>query len=75
MSNTQISRPRQDTLKGGRKAPPPPEPDLPLADVDDATLDATQLKTMMASLKNNIFHKIDTMCTNLRSKIASVRQS
>lgn len=61
MSNTRIK---------GRKAPPPPEPDLPMADNDDANL----LKTRMASLKNDIFDKIEAMSTHLYSEIASVRQ-
>ncbi|KAJ4937147.1 hypothetical protein JOQ06_001728 [Pogonophryne albipinna] len=69
------TRSKQDLAKGGLK--PSLLPDSASAATVDAagdTLDASLLQSMMESLKNDIFRKIDASAASLHSEILSVRQ-
>ncbi|KAI4829318.1 hypothetical protein KUCAC02_023364 [Chaenocephalus aceratus] len=69
------TRSKQDLRKGGLK--PSLLPDSASAATVDAagdTLDASLLQSMMESLKNDIFRKIDASAASLHSEILSVRQ-
>ncbi|KAK1890600.1 Histone H2B.2 sperm [Dissostichus eleginoides] len=69
------TRPKQDPAKGGRKASQfPDSASVATANVASDTLDASLLQSMMESLKNDIFGKIDASAANLHSEILSVRQ-
>lgn len=62
--------------KGGRRAPLPPEVTTPAAEEANAasTLDTSLLQSMIDSLNNDIFGKIDVLSTSLHTEILSVRQ-
>ncbi|KAL7401254.1 hypothetical protein ABVT39_025571 [Epinephelus coioides] len=68
MSN---SCPKQEAVRGSRKASQHPEQTTPVAEDANVTsaLDATLLQSMMDSLKSDIFGKIDALSTSLRSEI------
>ncbi|KAJ3598159.1 hypothetical protein NHX12_001672 [Muraenolepis orangiensis] len=69
MSSTQ---PKQDPVKGGRKASHfPDSASVAAANFVSGTLDASLLQSMMESLKNDIFGNIDASAANLHSEILS----
>lgn len=70
------ARVKSDPPRGGRsKASPFPEPaTLQVVDSNaDNTLNAELLQSMMDSLKADIFGKLDSLSSSLRSEISSVR--
>lgn len=72
------SRPKADSAKVGRGKPAPsPDPSSP-SDTADAgntgTLTAGLLQSMMGSLKDDIFGKIDSLSNSLRSEMSSLKE-
>lgn len=72
-------RQKPESARGGRSKTSPC-PDVPVRQVDSCAnakatspLDADLLKSMMDSLKSDIFGKLDLLSSSLRSEITSVR--
>ncbi|KAI4798643.1 hypothetical protein KUCAC02_020590 [Chaenocephalus aceratus] len=70
------ARQKSEAQRGGRsKTSPLPDPANATRGVAEANaLDAELLQSMMDSLKADIFGKIDSMSSSLRSDITSVRK-